>query len=342
MMLSILLACAPNVALTPTTPLLTPLVDPLPVAQDAEEANPHQLIIDYFYPKNMKPRDLQGTIRQLGNDGSMQHKTWRGEDNFVYSDPIFLEYGDGLLVKDTRVEMPNTLMLLNELDANFREEERRRPEAEPTQLFQYVVTHVGIDSVRMALNNLFMGGQARAGGGGLAPPKFSFVEEKNLVIFKGTAAQNQEAKDILLSLDVPMPRVMLSCYLISGSSAEGGDPRVPADLAKDLSSLVPYTGFQLLSSAILPSDTTGQIELTVQLEGGKGGFDLRMDPVAYDKSTGTLALGSVEFELDLIKDKTRERKAFQTSTSLRQGEYTVLGAVGADPVFVVMKLSAAR
>ena len=338
MMLSILLGLAPAPAPLPLLlPPATPLVQAINSPQQEEQLDDYDQVIQYYQPKRADADTLLNMMNVLIMSGGMEHKTRVGEDNFNFSRPLVMTYGDSLLVKDTRKEITGTFAMLADLDKNYRKpKQAQAPPSEQRQLFQYTFTHVSLNSARIALRSLY---DAQRQFGSLAPPRLSFVEEQGQILVRGTVEQIAEVHDILKKLDVPRPSVTLSFFLIQGCSEEDNDDRVPPDLSRDLSELVPYTGFRMLSSAIVPSDTSSRIELDVQLEGDRGSVNLELEPAAYDSAAGTLALERVQVLLNLVNGARRDTSAIRTSTSLEAGRYTVLGAVGADPVFMVIKLS---
>ena len=335
MMLSIFLACA-----------AAPVVPPVQDAGSQAQPDPYEAVLEYYQPMNAPPEELQMLMYQLSETNFFSHKVRYPDSEslepvYVFREPSVLVFGDSILVRDSRAEIANTMKHLREFDARFSDPRKQVQPESRRELRSFEVTHVGLRSVGEALLSIYNVTQTRAGFSMVEPPTFSFVEEKNLVLVRGTQSQIAEAEAVLKRMDVPQPRVMLECYLVSGASDAETDPRVPTDLAADLAQLVPYAGFELWSSAFLPSNTSGPVELKVELDGRDGELQLQMVPEAFDSTSGTLTLGRVDFELSLLEGKRRTRRSFTTSTMLRRGEYTVLGAVGADPVFVVIKLRGA-
>ena len=89
------------------------------------------------------------------------------------------------------------------------------------------------------------------------------------------------------------------------------------------------------------------IRLQAEVSGDMG-YSLALDPAAYDSASGELSLAKCQFELSQTNVNKAEgapnrqsHHQFQTQVTLRPGEYTVLGTVGGDPVFVVLRLSKA-
>ncbi|MCB9915260.1 MAG: hypothetical protein H6828_08935 [Planctomycetes bacterium] len=333
MLLTFLLACAPGL---PAASFATP-------QQDTPE-NPHRATVTYFAPQRADAHELLSAARDLCAIGMLTHIFQEGDDPAQAHEgrPDFLLYGESLLVVDSASGLPETLAMLEELDANYVGKRRGPAPEPPKSLLQYEVKHASLRTVTSALFDLY-GGQVQPSPAGYgAPPKISVVEDNGLILVRGTAEQVVEAETILKQVDVPRPKVLLTVYVLRGTSTAQADDRVPADLTSDLSPLVPYKGFELLSSALLPSDTRSPIRTQASLENDLGEWGLTMKPAAYDERTGTLAFDGVDLEVNTIENGARTRRTLSTATSLRRGEYTVLGAVGANPVFCVVKLTAAQ
>ncbi|MFT7485989.1 MAG: hypothetical protein ACI9F9_001842 [Candidatus Paceibacteria bacterium] len=337
MMLPILLGLLAN----PTsTPRVIPVTTQTISSAQGDEKDPFDEVIAYFHPKKASASLLRHTMQELTVGGRMQHKIniAGAEGNYKSMSPSVLEYGESLLVRDSREKINGTLELLKSLDERYDATSPAQQQSNSSTIWQYSVTHAKLSSIRNALINLYPPLNINKSSSS-RPPQMNFVEELNMVVLNGSESQIEQAKIVVASMDVPKPRVMLSFYLIEGVVAASNDARVPLELAKDLSSLVPFEGFRLLSSAMLPSDTTNRLEFNIQLEALAGSIGLQMSPVAYDSKTETLTLDGVRVELALNKNGGFTSNSFTTSTSLNSGEYTVLGAMGANPIFVVIKLT---
>lgn len=145
-------------------------------------------------------------------------------------------------------------------------------------------------------------------------------------------------KALLARVDVPSPQVMLTCYLISPS--EEADPRLPAELTRGLSELTRIEGFQQRAFGMVRSAIEPQTRISMLLDATEEAFSLEIIPTAMDEANA-LTLSSVS----LVSRNSRfgsGASLFQTSTSIASGEYTVLGAAGADPYFVVLRATPVR
>jgi len=307
----------------PTLFALTLAAAPAPqdagaTAQHAQAAR--RSVVEYYTPQKAPVETLAGTLSQLFH----YTRPRQGLSPFLHP------FGETLLVEAPADEIEYVMQLVAKCDANFVGEGERVDRIE--EEWQHEVKHVSLDSLRSALH--FLEKDPTTGGKGM---RLSYVPERGLVIAQGSRADVEQAKSVASLIDVPSPQLLLRLYIVQG--AEKSSEHLPSDLTRDLGALVPYPGFELLSSAFLPSDAKVRMSLQTDLEGERGRFILQMLPSAYDEKAGKLSLASIEFQLILMPEGEHNiERSFKTSTSLQAGQYTVLGAVGANPVFVVVKL----
>lgn len=157
----------------------------------------------------------------------------------------------------------------------------------------------------------------------------SRVDAQGVLILRDSADQVQQMLDVLDELDKPDTQLLLTTMVLRGSSdpAPSGSPPVPAELSAGLSQLVPYDHFVVEDMGILRTATRGR-EIGVRMAQGN---HLILSAEAFDAASSTLT-ASFEFRSD-------DGFALETRTALGTGEYTVLGATGAEPRFVVLRLS---
>ena len=79
------------------------------------------------------------------------------------------------------------------------------------------------------------------------------------------------------------------------------------------------------------------IEMKIGLE-NFGSADIRLVPESFDSSTGTLYFGDCKCS---VQSKEGMKQTFNTRASVAGGTYTVLGALGSKPIFVVLRISSA-
>ena len=332
MLLNLILPCLLAVPVPPSSGIE-------PAASQEQESGPGwPVVVQYFAPTKAPVEELSEALRFLYSTRR------RGAGEAM---PLFQPLGETLLIQTSQETLEEVLRIAGDCDANYVG--RGENSATSQEQWQYEVKHVALDSVRKALRYLDRSTFIEEGtAGGLAPRaarglRISYVDERGLLIAQGTAAEIERARLILRDLDVPRSRLMLTCYVVQGSNEESTEA-LPAELLRDLGKLVPFAGFELLSTGVLPTDASREVSMSVDLDDQRGSFELEMLPSAYDARSGQLALSSITFKMVLnpgapAASRSSTRRSFQTSTSLRTDRYTVLGAVGATPVFVVVKLT---
>jgi len=294
-------------------------------------------IVEYYTPSKAPVSLLAGTVNQLYRQRPHQNVP-------VY----FLPYGETLLIQADSSQMPEVRSLVEQTDLNYVG--LGQHEATDEEQFLYKVNYVSLDAVEEALRSMDRNFMQQTQGGvqaqmGVQAPRgvhLGYVRERGMVLVRGSAANVAKVKTILNALDVAPPSLMITCYIVQGRK-EKGAVGVPAALVRDLSALVPYEGFELLSSGMLPSNASKELEFNVEFTGERGEFELKMSPSAYDEGKGLLSLSSIKCQMSLFDTidgkRTRNQRSFSTSTSVATDQFTVLGAVGADPVFVAVRMT---
>lgn len=337
MFLSALLPAAlslPMVGPWPTA-VVAPLLPPSSV-QDSDVTSlhskaPSRLRVEYYTPSKAPVRLLSTSLGQM-------FVTARNNDARQIV-PYLHSFGETLLIQAPEDKMSEVLELIRRTDENYVGEQEQA--AHSLEQWSYEVKHISLDSVASALHLIQMEGDPTRAGFSRPPFQTTYVQERGMLICHGSKEQVSRAQAIVHELDVAPKQLMLSCYLLKG--ADVSSPNLPVDLTGDLSKLVPYKGFEILSSGLLPTDAGSDMSMTVDLDGGMGMFRLNLSPSAYEAQSGKLSLSNVQFYMELVEERvgrgqSRSSRSFETSTSLRRGQYTVLGAVGADPVFLVIRL----
>jgi hypothetical protein len=106
-------------------------------------------------------------------------------------------------------------------------------------------------------------------------------------------------------------------------------------------------GFELLSTGLLRSSVRDRLHVSTRSSDDVR-FNLSLVPAAFDPETGELTLDKCAFVAQTRAPSPAgaanqatswDEQSFETALSLRAGEYTVLGSVGPDPLFVVLKLT---
>lgn len=324
---------------------LAPLALTVPaVAQELEQdrarEDPMQkayempLEVEYYRPKKADAGKLARLAQQLFGNG------FRGAE-FVgplASPATILEFGQSVLIRGYEPQVREVLNQLTRLDAEWQD----GPAGGRLETLQYRVRHVSMDSIAAALDPFerpIVEGDVQAMQQARAMSiNVGVLRERGLVIVRDTPERLKTIRGVLEAIDVPATQLLVTAYVIHGNTdAAKEDPRLPAELTRDLKQLVPYSGFELLSIGFLRSDGVGPMLLEVELQGGAD-FRLQLRPQAYDPEGGALNLSDCEFQISENTGQARKRR-FSTSALLRQGEYTVLGGLGDTPVLVVLRLA---
>ncbi|MFT7668001.1 MAG: hypothetical protein ACI8X5_000687 [Planctomycetota bacterium] len=333
MLLKTLLTCL--LALSVTTP--TPAV-----AQGTEQSD--DLVVEFYSPKTASVdvlfRAAQRVISGVAADGQFT------------GSPTLQTYGELILLQSRMADLSRVVAILKRLDENYQKAGKAKPMGMVD--WQYRPHHVSIDSVKSGLRHLDITNirtnkaAFQDAGSGLHGLEISYIMETGLVLMRGHTAEIDLAKAILKTMDVQQPKLMLTCYFVQGTSGESS-ASLPKELVEGLSALVPSEGFEMLSMGLLPSDASRAVQFSVDLDRNQGSFELELDPGSFDPESGELSFKSIDFEMQLMTQSPQQKKvgslgsaarrSFRTSAIVKPEQYTVLGAVGANPVFVVVKLT---
>jgi hypothetical protein len=234
--------------------------------------------------------------------------------------------GESLLLYDTSDYLVQMMAALELIDLPRPVE----PEVEEDlwETFHYTPRYLSMEDMWSILENF---------GSNL-----SMAGERRIVVVQDEASTVREIKTLLEQVDVPEDQILVTAYLVRGwQTNENGTP-LPAELAEHLGRLVPgiqleAAGFAMLQSSVRPR---ADRDLSLQLSGSAPleQYYLSFAPTAYDRETGSLTVENCELTQST---SAGPRVVFSTHTVFRGGEYTVLGATGAKPMFVVVRLTPA-
>jgi hypothetical protein len=220
--------------------------------------------------------------------------------------------------------------------------------AENLVVREYTPRYVSLDAAASALKPFERIFPVRDGGARTVS-NLNYVQERNQLVIRDTEEQIKRMQELLQRIDVPEPQALLSCYVVQADPA-GTGAGLPADLLQNLGKIVPQfkfrpLGFALLQASIAPGRN---LSLTIDVD-PQLSYDLRFRVVAYDRGSASLSVGDCSVQRDEYRSVTREgvtelqragsRQLFSTQAVFRGGEYTVLGATGAEPVFLVVRLT---
>ena len=257
--------------------------------------------------------------------------------------------GDTIIVYDEPKNVERILAQLKELD---RAPKPRSLETVNLTTFEYRPRYVSLDVIEEALRpfqrqiTIDPGSPARNPSMAM---NISTVDERSLVVVRETAKTVVEIQSLLDRIDVPEPQVMLTFHAIQGTTEEPEGGPLPEELTKNLERLLPQYRFESLGLAMVQTSAAAGREVLLSIDAGDDeGFEVQFRPVAFDEKTSSLTIERCSVAREIYADvstaagsgrqRMRTDRLFSTSTILRGGEYTVLGATGADPVFVVIRL----
>lgn len=230
--------------------------------------------------------------------------------------------GNSIVLFDLPSAAERSLELLHKLDA----EAGQAHVVEVWQSFEYRPRHISADGLADALSSFH-------------EAHVNSVREAGVILVHGEPSLLAEMREMIERLDTAAPQVILTAYLVSPSDQL--DPTLPEDLVSGLAEL---TGMEVLERSALGMVRTsvrpGQ-ELSLLLDTAQETFQLTMIPQAVGDGAGHAPLSLSSVELRRTQQSTRGASAgstlFRTSCSIEKGRYTVLGAAGAAPYFVVLK-----
>lgn len=156
-----------------------------------------------------------------------------------------------------------------------------------------------------------------------------YVRDRPVVVIHDTRPAVDEILAFLNRLDVPSPQVLLTCHLVVPGESSGD---LPAELTEDLARLTGAGGFRRVAVGMVRTAVDSQSGVSIRLDAQQAGtYELQLELGPFDERTSTLSLVSCS-----LVSHDDGGTLFRTSTTLESGVYTVLGASGAEPLFVVL------
>ncbi|MHC5211342.1 MAG: hypothetical protein ACYTG2_11540 [Planctomycetota bacterium] len=294
-----------------------------------------ELILHYYTPKHSDAYELAQILSQLA--GRMFFA--QAQDGTA-SAPIsnVRTFGNVVVLYDRVKRVEQLVTILAELEAAnvlpaAQADELVVVEYEP----QYIPTNALLEVLsplrRQIPQPSILKSRGQQPGQGGWVQNVTGISQPATIVLRDTRENVEEMLALMKRLDVAPPQAQLTCWLLRGAEEET-DSRLPGELVQNLSRLVPTEHFEQLSmSMISTSVQPGQPQRLVSdfsNFGERARFELDLISSGFDRSAGVLPLTRCRFE-------ATSGQEFETSVTLKAGEYTVLGAAGADPLFVVLK-----
>jgi hypothetical protein len=271
-----------------------------------------EIVLDQYAVQNVDADDLYKLARDLAGR-TYYVKEHGGFDSEPLSSMRLL--GSSIILYDTREEVQRARDLLGRLDA-VRVASSARVSVEFRPRF------ISLETANKAAESF---------------ARIRILRERGLIVLHDAAEDVDKALALLKRIDVPEKQVLLTCQLIEVGGAQPG-PALPRELAENLQKLLPQSQFTQVGMAMLKTSVGGANQISLSLESPQQSYRLAFTPVAYDESSASLTVTGCRLMETEAPAPGRERELFRTDTILHGGEYTVLGATGATPRLLVLRV----
>ncbi len=290
-----------------------------------------QLKTFYFTPQHTNIRDLEHLAHEL-----YARELYINDRGGIFSHPVenLMRLGETIVIYDTPEYAKMLGAALHEMDVAMKGETSAQPEqSTPTTVItNWSPKHIGLNDAVAALQSFRRNTMVYDEYGHRSDVQnFSVVNELNELVLRDTPLQIEAMVNTLNKLDVPEQQLFITCLVISGNrmAPEGNESKseLPQELVQNLSKLVPFAHFELQSMGILrASAMAGNLEMLMD-----DNDSLSLREPSYDSESRSL---TAVFKFS----SNRSNQRFQTRTTIRAGEYTVIGATGNSPLFAVLKI----
>jgi len=328
--------------------LALPLAPPAqnPEAQGARSAGPPVVSVDTIQLRTYTPAFVSAEGLLQIAERTVGRSLFVLERGGMEGEPVdnLSQLGRSIVLYDEPAYVARMLSALQALD-----QPTGKKEADPLVVREYAPRYISLSSAGEALQPFQRRYEAGEGATRTLTDSLSYLRERNQIVLRDTEENLGRMEELLKRLDVPEPQALLTCYLVQADPS-GDGAGLPKDLLANLAKIVPQFRFRSIGFALLQTSIAPGRSLTLRIDGGpEVGFDLSFSPVAYDPTTASLSVQNCTVQRDLYASVTRDgtterqragdRRLFTTNTVFHGGEYTVLGATGADPVFLVVRLT---
>ncbi len=337
---------------------------------------PDSVVIKYFTPVAYDAGEMSSSAASLfGETISVRVRragAGSGDADVETTDvPHFVVLRNTIVIRDTAPAAQQIAQLLAELDQTEKKrgEESARRDAELAQrqadldrdnqqrelvlsgeiadtMLQIRPRYVALDTLNTALAPFQRQVTFTSNGrSSWTTNNITAVPDAQMFVVCESKERAQQLQQLVEQIDRPQAQAVVSVTLIRAAD-KPVDSTLPRELVDNLRALVPYSAFEPLSVGILRcSLATGrQSDLSMDL-GERGSATFSFNPEAFNPDTGELTLSQCTFSLQLAPERpgmNETSHSFTTNLTFRSGEYVVLGAVGARPIFVVLKAELVR
>ena len=345
------------------------------IGQDRGPLDPASIVVKYFTPAAYDAGEMASSASSLfGETISVRVHPPDGDPAEFHTTelPHFIVLRNTIVIRDTAAAATQIAQLLGELDQaekkradeiakrdadqqlrdvevqleNQQREIVQRGESADTMV-QIRPRYVSLDSINAALAPFqrqvtFM----KDGRCAWTTNNITTVPDAQMVVLCESKERTAQLTQLVDQIDRPQPQAVVSVTLIRAADKGAVESNLPRDLVDNLRALVPYGAFEPMTVGILRcSLATGrQSDLSMDLA-ERGSANFSFVPEAFNADTGELTLSQCTFHLELAPERPQTNgttHSFTTNLTFRSGEYVVLGAVGAKPIFVVLRAELVR
>lgn len=246
--------------------------------------------------------------------------------------------GDCLVIYETSERMGRIQEALHRLDAESTAEEATGPQPEMLVLETYRPRFLAAEAVLSALLPFRANVQDWQAGYPVEVQNITLVPGNGTILVRDVPERAARIREAIERIDQPVPQVLLIFQVLRGVDHEP-DPPAPAALQAQLRELLPWAGYELEATGMLRLGAAPGAKVELEMESareGGGNYRVELRSGAWDGQRGALALEDCRFAAHPADGPSRA--LFQTSTTVFQGEQSVLGVSGAEPVFLVLEL----
>jgi len=186
------------------------------------------------------------------------------------------------------------------------------------------------------------------------------VVESATIILRGPTADVARAETLLLEVDRPAPQMSLTVTLLEASD-DATKPVAQGELGQALAALLPGKSFREAGRFVVRGGVSGSAPLALSTGFGAGAVPsklmLRAATRSWDAERGVLTLGQCEVHSERPRYSTQvlgvgdgkpqtqelvagfDKESLTTDLTLKQGQDTVVGALGSTTLLVVLRLN---
>jgi hypothetical protein len=310
----------------------------IPASSD-EPISPDQLALRYYTPRVLDNDELLNVAQELFGPRILIGSP----DGDSFGAAHFLLLQGSIIVRDSTQRAEAILVELAEIENALYPPEEDSDPAPRSKLesFEYAPRFLTIDAAQDALEGFRRTVRVPTPDGGwVEVDNMSKFEERHMLLVRETPERLADIRRLLETVDVPVPQASFTFLLIRAQAAgAAASKELPAELVEHLGRLLPTQSFELVASGLMRGSVRG--ELSVQTgQAPHSQYTIQLEPAAFDPTTRELTLERCGFlgEEATPDGEWQTHHRIEAALSLRAGEYTVIGAVGSDPLFVVLRM----